>query len=176
MDALLTTVTGRATLLVAVLTLTCLAWWLVARRSGTMRVVGAPAADVDARPAFDLAAIGATGGTAATFVQFSSAVCSPCRSVARVLSAISAEETDVVHVEIDAATHPGLVRSHGILRTPTVLLLGPDGRVRGRSTGPMTAVQARAALATLGHHPVAPSAPAHLSRSLPARSHPEDVS
>ena len=162
MDVLFTSVTGRAAALVAVLTLTCLVWWRVTRRSGTMRDVGSSAHDVDARPAFDLAAVGATAGTAATFVQFSSAVCSPCRHVARVLTAISAEHAGVAHVEIDAAAQPRLVRAHGILRTPTVLLLGPDGRVQGRSSGPMTAVQARAALAGLGH--------------LPAHPHPEDVS
>lgn len=162
MDALLTSPLARAGLLVAVLALTSLAWYVASRRSGQVRAVAVRTSE--AAPVFDLAAVGASAGSSATFVQFSSAVCSPCRHVARVLTALSATEHDVAHVEIDVAAHPELVREHGILRTPTVLLLGSDGKVRGRASGPMTTDQARAALAALGLAPT--SAPG--STSAPA--------
>ena len=149
MDVLLTSPLARAAALLVVLALTSLAWFLTARRSGRMRAV-VPRGDSSAgRPTFDLTTVGATPGRDATFVQFSSAVCSPCRHVARVLTQLSAETDDVAHVEIDVTDHPELVRTHGVLRTPTVLLLGADGRIHARTSGPMTAAQARAALAGL---------------------------
>lgn len=148
MDALFTSPLGRAGALVVLLALTTLGWYLVSRRSGRMRAVGSRRSP-DARPVFDLAAVGAATTTAATFVQFSSAVCSPCRHVARVLTTLSGTEADVAHIELDVALHPELVRTHGVLRTPTVLLVGADGTIHGRTSGPMTAVQARDALAAL---------------------------
>ena len=157
MDALFTSPPGRAALLVVLLALTTLGWYLASRRAGRMRPVGREAPQT--RPVFDLAAVGATERAPATFVQFSSAVCSPCRHVARVLTALSADD-DVAHIELDVALHPDLVRTHGVLRTPTVLLVGADGTIHGRATGAMTAVQAREALATLHlsepHEPAAP--------------------
>lgn len=161
MDVLLTSPLARGAALVVVLALTSLAWLVVSRRSGRMRAVRTPLRtplrgsprSPGARPVFDLTAVGATVGAGATFVQFSSAVCSPCRHVARVLTELSATEADVAHIELDVAEHPELVRSHGVLRTPTVLLIGADGTIHGRASGPMTAVQARAALAALDHAP-----------------------
>jgi hypothetical protein len=41
----------------------------------------------------------------------------------------------VAHVEIDAESHLDLVRSLGIRRTPTVLVLSPDGRITRRASG-----------------------------------------
>ena len=149
MDVLLTSPLGRAAALVVLLALTSLAWFVASRRSGRLRAVRPRPGSPELRPVFDLTAVGATAGAAATFVQFSSAVCSPCRHVARVLTELSAAEADVAHVELDVAQHPELVRTHGVLRTPTVLLIGADGTIHGRASGPMTAAQARDALAAL---------------------------
>jgi thiol-disulfide isomerase/thioredoxin len=85
-------------------------------------------------------------GERATFVQFSSPACSPCRSVRRVLSDHVAANPDLVHVDIDATERLDLARQLGILRTPTVLLLDADGVVVRRISGPITPEQARAAV------------------------------
>lgn len=158
MDVLFTSPLGRAAALVALLALTTLGWYLASRRAGRMRPAGRLTSP--ARPVFDLAAVGAPERVPATFVQFSSAVCSPCRHVARVLTALSVGDDDVAHIELDVALHPDLVRTYGVLRTPTVLLVGADGTIHGRATGAMTAAQAREALATLHlsepHEPAAP--------------------
>jgi hypothetical protein len=41
----------------------------------------------------------------------------------------------VAHVEIDAESHLDLVRQLDIRRTPTVLVVGPDGRITKRASG-----------------------------------------
>src|SRR5665811_529895 len=73
--------------------------------------------------------------------------CASCPQVSRTLSTIADHETGVVHVEVPADRRPDLVRSFGVLRTPTVLLLGPEGAVRSRTSGPLARHQAIAALA-----------------------------
>jgi thiol-disulfide isomerase/thioredoxin len=85
-------------------------------------------------------------GERATFVQFSSPACSPCRSVRRVLDAVVAQDPGLVHVDIDATQRLDLARRLDIMRTPTVLLLDPTGRVVRRISGVLTAEQARAAV------------------------------
>ena len=61
----------------------------------------------------------------------------------------------VAHVEIDAESHLELVRRLDIRRTPTVLVLGPDGRIAKRASG-----QPRKAdvIAALGNLTVLPTA------------------
>jgi thiol-disulfide isomerase/thioredoxin len=63
--------------------------------------------------------IGGPLGDRLTFVQFSSAFCSPCRATRALLSDVVATRPDVVHVEVDAESHLHLVRRLNILRTPT---------------------------------------------------------
>ena len=88
-----------------------------------------------------------TLGERGTFVQFSSPACSPCRSVRRrVLDAVAAEDPGLVHVDIDATQRLDLARRLDIMRTPTVLLLDPTGRVVRRIYGVLTPEQARAAV------------------------------
>lgn len=74
-------------------------------------------------------------GERATLVQFSSAFCAPCRTTRLVLAGIAEKLPGVSHVEIDAEHHLELVRELGILRTPTTLILGPDGVERFRASG-----------------------------------------
>lgn len=146
MDTLLTTAGGRAVLVVVLLAATSLAWWVRARRLGTMRSVGPAAPPVETQLLGALRSAGVTPGARVTFVQLSSEVCTPCRRTASILSRLVDSTPGAVHVELDAAQHPDLVRSLRVLRTPTVLVLDEDGRERGRSSGGMTPVQARAAL------------------------------
>lgn len=149
MDFLFGSATGRGVLLLAVLAAVTLVWWLTARRSGTIRPAARTSAPGSTAARIDLAALGAVPGSRATFVQFSSQICSSCRQVARVLGDLGAREDGIAHVEIDVAEHADLVRAHGVLRTPTVFLLGPGGTIHGRTSGPMTPVQARHALDSL---------------------------
>ncbi len=90
--------------------------------------------------------LGAPLGRDATFVQFSSEVCAPCRRARVVLSEIGAERPGVAHVELDVEDHLDLVRRFNVLRTPTVLLLDDRGAVVGRMSGAMTRSQAIIAL------------------------------
>ena len=109
------------------------------RREGRVRAVRGPA-----RIGAD--ELGGPLGAVATFVQFSSAVCAPCRVTHRVLSQITAADEGVVHVDLDAETRLDLVEQFGITRTPTVLLLDRAGVVRHRIVGAARAPQVLEAL------------------------------
>ena len=96
-----------------------------------------------------LADLGVIAGTPLTLVQFSSAFCAPCR-VARVLCADLADHTPGVrHIEVDAQSHVDAARALEIWRTPTVLLVDAQGRVRQRASGAMTRQQLRSAAQTV---------------------------
>jgi thiol-disulfide isomerase/thioredoxin len=79
--------------------------------------------------------LGAELGAKATLLQFSSAFCAPCRATRRVLGEVSGMVDGVAHVELDAEAHLDLVRRLNIVRTPTVLVLDPAGRIVRRATG-----------------------------------------
>ncbi len=85
-------------------------------------------------------------GERATLVQFSSAFCAPCRATRRVLADVARVVPGVAHVEIDAEHHLDLVRSLGVVRTPTTLVLDAGGREVSRATGLPRAGQVMAAL------------------------------
>ena len=93
--------------------------------------------------------LGITPGEAATFVQFSSSVCAPCRTTHRLLTGVVAEDDALTHVEVDAEAHLDLVEEFGITRTPTVLLLDGAGGVRHRFVGVPRRDEVRHALAQL---------------------------
>jgi len=132
---------GRLLLLVVLLAVTSVLWLAIRRRDGRFRL---------ARLASDAVLtgedLGRPLGRRATFVQFSTPTCASCPQVSRTLSSIADHETGVVHVEVPADRRPDLVRRFGVLRTPTVLLLGPEGAVRSRTSGPLARHQAIAAL------------------------------
>ena len=88
-------------------------------------------------------------GATATFVQFSSVACAPCRVTARVLHEVRASTDGVAHIEIDAEQRLDLVGELGITRTPTVLVLDADGVVRSRMVGAPRRQDVLAALAGL---------------------------
>ncbi|MFD4788010.1 TlpA family protein disulfide reductase [Streptomyces sp. NPDC058459] len=79
--------------------------------------------------------LGAELGERATLVQFSTAFCAPCRATRRTLAEVARMVPGVTHVEIDAEDRLGLVRELDVLKTPTVLVLGPDGEVVRRAQG-----------------------------------------
>ncbi|MER5177256.1 thioredoxin family protein [Streptomyces sp. NPDC002896] len=74
-------------------------------------------------------------GERVTLVQFSTAFCSPCRATRRLLTEVAGTVPGAAHVEIDAEARLDLVKRLDILRTPTVLVLDPHGRVVGRASG-----------------------------------------
>jgi thiol-disulfide isomerase/thioredoxin len=143
----------RAVLLLAILVLAGAFELIRRRRSGRAREVDGG----DVLTAQDLASDDGLGERA-TFVQFSSPACSPCRAVRRVLTGVVADDSGLAHLEIDATEHLDLTRRLNILRTPTVLLLDPRGRVVRRISGVPTAEQARAAVQSLATSLSSPSA------------------
>lgn len=79
--------------------------------------------------------VGTELGSTLTFVQFSSSVCTPCRRTRTLLESVTAERPGVAYVDLDAENRLELVERFGILRTPTVLVLDPDGTVAHQIVG-----------------------------------------
>lgn len=153
----------RAALIVVLLTATSAAWWVARRRASHFRpqphhvLHVRPAAPEPTLTSADLShELGARG----TFVQFSSATCATCPQVRRILTEIARTEPGVEHVDLTSEDHMDLVRRFSVYRTPTVLLLDPDGGIHSRASGPLTPARA---LAALGHL----SALDHLSYETP---------
>ncbi|HUX70820.1 MAG TPA: thioredoxin family protein [Cellulomonadaceae bacterium] len=138
-----------------------LGWWWSWRNGRFTAVSGRVAAaahetddaPVATAPQVTPQELGVEPGARATFVQLSSEVCAPCRRTAAVLSALAADQPGVVHVELDVEQHLELVRRFHVLRTPTVLVLGPDGNVCGRMSGAVSHHHAIASLESLGQCP-----------------------
>lgn len=74
-------------------------------------------------------------GGRATLLQFSTEVCAPCKSTARVLDDLATRTADVAHVELDVTHRPELASRYRVLQTPTTLILDADGLVRARIGG-----------------------------------------
>ncbi len=105
---------------------------------GRIRGVDARAAGAAVRGSgqqLTAADLGVELGERATLVQFSTAFCQPCRPTRRLLAEVADMVDGVRHVDVDAESHLDLVRRLDILRTPTVLVLDPAGRVVRRATG-----------------------------------------
>lgn len=123
--------------LVAVLVAATVYGMVWRNRNGRMRPAATRAAR-SAAPAGDRlseAELGRPLGGRATLVQFSTAFCAPCRATRAILADVASVVDGVTHVEIDAESHLDLVRRLEIHRTPTVLVLGPDGRIVQRGSG-----------------------------------------
>ena len=95
----------------------------------------AKAVAADAEPRLDADRLGGSLGSEATFVQFSSEVCAPCRATRKLLTEVTAARPSVTHIDIDAEHRLDLVEEFGVTRTPTVLLLDAAGTVRHRIVG-----------------------------------------
>jgi thiol-disulfide isomerase/thioredoxin len=99
------------------------------RRDGVLRSARTEGDFVDATD------LGVPLGERATLVQFSSAFCAPCRATKRVLGEVAELVDGVTHVEIDAEQNLDLVRRLGVMRTPTVFVLDPAGKIVRRAAG-----------------------------------------
>lgn len=86
-------------------------------------------------PRLDAARLGEELGPTATFVQFSSPACAPCRSTRALLTSLAAERPAIAHIELDAETRLDLVEEFAITRTPTVLILDRAGVIRHKIVG-----------------------------------------
>ena len=86
-------------------------------------------------PLVTAAEIDSALGTRVTLLQFSSAFCTPCRATRALLTDITADMNDVVHVDVDAESHLDLVRRLDIRSTPTTIILNKDGHEVGRAVG-----------------------------------------
>ena len=86
-------------------------------------------------PRLTEAELGQPLGARATLLQFSSAFCAPCRATRQLLADVAGRSDGVAHVEIDVTTRMDLARRLDIRRTPTVLVLGPQGQVTRRASG-----------------------------------------
>lgn len=71
----------------------------------------------------------------ATLVQFSSEFCAPCRATAQLLEELTAQRSELAHVELDVTERPELASRFNILQTPTTLVLDREGRIRARIGG-----------------------------------------
>ena len=126
------------------------------RFRGTHRIRGAaePAVDESEAPAVPSVLDGTPWadrlGEQATFVQFSSAFCAPCRVTRRVLEDVAARTPGVAHVEIDAEHHLDLVRRLGVSRTPTTLVLDARGAELARAAGTPTKALVLQVLESIG--------------------------
>jgi thiol-disulfide isomerase/thioredoxin len=70
-----------------------------------------------------------------TFLQFSSEFCQPCRVTNKVLEDITNSFPASCHIELDVVEHMDLVKTYGITRTPTTLIIDKEGTVHYRATG-----------------------------------------
>jgi thiol-disulfide isomerase/thioredoxin len=77
-------------------------------------------------------------GETATLVQFSTEMCSPCRQTHAVLATISAENPEIVHVDIDLTHRADVANRFNILQTPTTLIVDRTGIIRARIGGAVT--------------------------------------
>jgi hypothetical protein len=142
----------RAALIVVLLAASSGAWWVASRRAARFRPAGGhllpgrPPAPGESLTSTDLTR---DLGTRGTFVQFSSATCATCPQVRRVLTELVTTEPGLVHVDLQSEDHMDLVRRFSVFRTPTVLLLDPDGAVHSRTSGPLSPARALAALTQL---------------------------
>jgi thiol-disulfide isomerase/thioredoxin len=85
-------------------------------------------------------------GRRATLLQFSSSFCAPCRATRQVLAEVADHAEGIAHVEIDVADRVDLVRLLDVRRTPTTFLIGSDGRIASRASGPPRKAEVLAAL------------------------------
>jgi len=120
---------------------------LLRNRSGRFRRLDPPEQTTTDATRATLTSLGVTAGTPVTLLQFSSAFCAPCRATRVLCADIAARVPGVRHVEVDAEGNLEAVRALEIWRTPTVLLVDAELRVRSRASGAPTRAQLLAAVA-----------------------------
>jgi thiol-disulfide isomerase/thioredoxin len=129
----LLTTTGLFTIVLVLLAATAFGLWRK-RTDGVMRAREPEAVGAGA-DALSAPALGGPLGARATLVQFSSAFCAPCRTTRVVLAKVAEDVDGVAHYDLDAESHLELVRTLGIMRTPTTIVLDASGRETARAGG-----------------------------------------
>lgn len=81
------------------------------------------------------AELGHPMGSAATFIQFSSPYCQPCKATHTLLESLTAENPEISHVDLQVADHLDMVNKLAVMRTPTTVLLDGKGHVIYRTEG-----------------------------------------
>ncbi len=66
---------------------------------------------------------------------FTAPTCATCDAARQVLTDLTERRTDIALAEVSVSDELSLARQHGVLRAPTVLLIGADGSVRARFSG-----------------------------------------
>ena len=94
-----------------------------------------------------LESLGVASGTPLTLLQFSSAFCGPCRATRVLCADVATRIPGVSHIDVDAESHLDAVRTLDVWRTPTVLLIDAEGRVRTRASGAPSRARLLAAVA-----------------------------
>ena len=74
-------------------------------------------------------------GSAATFVQFSTEMCSRCPATKALLIRTAEARSGVRHIEVDITHRPDIASSFNILQTPTTLVLDNSGAIAARIGG-----------------------------------------
>jgi thiol-disulfide isomerase/thioredoxin len=122
-------------------------FWFNASRG---RIKGAKQAHGSAvKPALSPLELGVPFGSRVTLLQFSSAFCSPCRATRALIADITADMSDVVHVDMDAESHLDLVNRLHIISTPTTIILNSAGVEVGRAIGAPKRTQVVSAIASV---------------------------
>lgn len=79
--------------------------------------------------------LGHAMGTAATFIQFSSPFCQPCKATHDMVSNLISDKPAVAHVDLQVADHLDLVNQLSVMRTPTTVLIDGKGHIEYRVEG-----------------------------------------
>lgn len=87
-----------------------------------------------------------------TFLQFSSEFCQPCRVTNKLLEEVTNSFPAICHIELDVVDHMDLVKTYGITRTPTTLIIDKSGTVHFRATGIPKKAELTAAVSELVNH------------------------
>ncbi len=119
------------------------------RRNGRMRASVSGGTAGTSGPTLTEAELGVPLGGRATLLQFSSAFCAPCRATRALLAEVAGGAHGVTHVEVDVDERLDLVRMLDVRRTPTVFVLGPDGRIAGQASGQPRRAELVAAVAAV---------------------------
>lgn len=89
-------------------------------------------------------------GSRATLLQFSTQVCTPCKTTHTLLSGLAAELDDgtgaIVHVDIDVTSRPEIANRFNLLQSPTIFILDGNGELHARIGGAPKATDVRTEL------------------------------
>ena len=95
--------------------------------------------------------LGHTMGASATFIQFSSPYCQPCKATHDMVANLITDKPEVAHVDLQVADHLDLVNQLSVMRTPTTVLLNGKGHIEYRVEGAPRPGELAQALAKVLH-------------------------